>query len=283
METAQLSERILEIFDDLTRAERLLAEHFLENPNSISLHTAQDISRIAGVSKATTARFFRRLGFPSFKTAQQMSRSSETGEEHGKRVFSDPVQQRSGRGDLAGHLAADVQNLIRTFESIRSDDLTSAALSLVRAEKLWVVGFGDNYPLAHFARAQLIKIKPDIRMIPIGGFSVPEEFASITARDSVLALSIGRRSSTMRSILQSARLTGAHTVSLTDQVSSGFPDLANVTLRCRTQGLSYFDSVVAPVSVITHLCTIVTKQIGQTAVERLRYIDSIHSEWGGVS
>jgi DNA-binding MurR/RpiR family transcriptional regulator len=120
-------------------------------------------------------------------------------------------------------------------------------------------------------------------MIPIGGFSVPEEFASITARDSVLALSIGRRSSTMRSILQSARLTGAHTVSLTDQVSSGFPDLANVTLRCRTQGLSYFDSVVAPVSVITHLCTIVAKQIGQTAVERLRYIDSIHSEWGGAS
>ena len=33
MEEAQLSERILEIFDDLTRAERLLAEHFLENPN----------------------------------------------------------------------------------------------------------------------------------------------------------------------------------------------------------------------------------------------------------
>ena len=283
METAQLSERILEIFDDLTRAERLLAEHFLENPNSISLHTAQEISRLAGVSKATTARFFQRLGFPSFKTAQRMSRAEEPSTERGKRIFSDPVQQRSGRGDLAGHLASDVQNLIRTFECIRSDDLNSAALSLVRAEKLWVIGFGDNYPLAHFARAQLIKIKPDIRMIPIGGFSVPEEFASITTQDSILALSIGRRSSIMRLILQSARLAGAHTVSLTDRVSSGFPDLANVTLRCRTQGLSYFDSVAAPVSVITHLCTIVAKHIGQTAVERLRYIDSIHSDWGGAS
>ena len=146
MEEAQLSERILEIFDDLTRAERLLAEHFLENPNSISLHTAQEISRLAGVSKATTARFFQRLGFPSFKTAQRMSRASEISTEHGKRVFSDPIPERSGRGDLAGHLASDVQNLIRTFETIRSDDLTSAALSLVRAEKLWVIGFGDNYP-----------------------------------------------------------------------------------------------------------------------------------------
>ena len=48
MEEAQLSERILEIFDDLTRAERLLAEHFLENPDSISLNTAQEISQLAG-------------------------------------------------------------------------------------------------------------------------------------------------------------------------------------------------------------------------------------------
>lgn len=280
METARLSERILEIFDDLTRAERLLADHFLENPDSLALHTAEEISRRAGVSKATTARFFKRLGFPSFKTAQRISRSGDTSSGSGKRVFSAPVQHRSGRGDLADHLASDVQNLIRTFESIRSDELNAAALSLVRAEKLWVIGFGDNYPLAHFARAQLIKVKPDIRMIPLGGFSVPEEFASITPSDAVLALSIGRRSKTMRSILQSARLAGAHTVSLTDQASSGNPELADVTLRCRTQGLSYFDSLAAPVSVVTYLCMAVAKRIGQAAVDRLRYIDSIHTEWG---
>lgn len=280
METARLSERILEVFDDLTRAERLLADHFLENPDSLAMHTAEEISIRAGVSKATTARFFKRLGFPSFKTAQRMSRSGDANTESGKRVFSAPVEQRSGRGDLADHLASDVQNLIRTIEAIRSDELNAAALSLVRAEKLWVIGFGDNYPLAHFARAQLIKVKPDIRMIPLGGFSVPEEFASITPSDTVLALCIGRRGKTMRSILQSARLAGAHTVSLTDQASSGNPELADVTLRCRTQGLSYFDSLAAPVSVVTYLCMAVAKRIGQTAVDRLRYIESIHTEWG---
>ena len=82
MEKAELSRRILEIFDDLTRAERLLAEHFLENPDSVSLNTAQKISQLAGVSKATVARFFQRLGFPSFKTAQRMSRLSENGTKH---------------------------------------------------------------------------------------------------------------------------------------------------------------------------------------------------------
>jgi DNA-binding MurR/RpiR family transcriptional regulator len=117
-------------------------------------------------------------------------------------------------------------------------------------------------------------------MIPLGGFSVPEEFASIRPTDAVLALAIGRRTRTLRSILQSAMLAGAQTISLTDQASAGNRELAHVTLRCRTNGLSYFDSLAAPVSVITYLCMAVANRVGQAAFERLRYIDSIHTEWG---
>ncbi|MEL6102422.1 MAG: MurR/RpiR family transcriptional regulator [Pseudomonadota bacterium] len=278
--TARLSERILESFDELTKSERLLADHFLEYPDSLVLHTAAEISSQAKVSKATTARFFKRLGFPSFKTAQRMARVGRDDSDYRKNVYSAPVPNLSGRGDLADHLASDVQNLIRTIEAIRSDDLRSAVTYLARAEKIWVVGFGDNYPLAHFARAQLIKVKPDIRMIPLGGFSVPEEFASIRPTDSVLALVIGRRTRTLRSILQSARLAEAKTISVTDLTNAGSPELAEVTLRCRTSGLTYFDSLAAPVSVITYLCMAVADRLGQNAVERLRYIDGIHAEWG---
>ncbi|MEM9342969.1 MAG: MurR/RpiR family transcriptional regulator [Pseudomonadota bacterium] len=278
--TARLSERILECFDDLTRSERLLADHFLENPDSLVLHTAAEISTQAQVSKATTARFFKRLGFPSFKTAQRMARVVRDDSQYKKRVYSEPIPNLSGRRDLADHLASDVQNLIRTIEAIRSDDLKTAVTNLSRAEKIWVVGFGDNYPLAHFARAQLIKVKPDIRMIPLGGFSVPEEFASIRPSDSVLALAIGRRTRTLRSILQTARLAEARTISITDLATSAGPELADVTLRCRTSGLTYFDSLASPVSVITYLCMAVADRLGQRAVDRLRYIDSIHSDWG---
>lgn len=279
--SARLSERILESFDELTKSERVLADHFLENPDSLVLHTAAEISAQAEVSKATTARFFKRLGFPSFKTAQRMARVGRDDSQYKKRIYSDPIPRLSGRGDLADHLASDVQNLIRTIEAIRSDDLKSAVTHLARAEKIWVVGFGDNYPLAHFARAQLIKVKPDIRMIPLGGFSVPEEFASIRPSDAVLALAIGRRTRTLRSILQSARLAEAKTISISDLASSGSPELAEVTLRCRTSGLTYFDSLASPVSVITYLCMAVAERLGQNAVERLRYIDGIHTEWGG--
>jgi DNA-binding MurR/RpiR family transcriptional regulator len=273
-----LSQRILDLYEGLSRAERRLADMLLENIDLLPLHNASRLAEKAGVSKATTARFFRRLGYASFKAAQRQTRLEET--------WPNAKPQRAPRPEgaapleLSRHLTAEVQNLVRTIEALRSDELAAAILQLARADKLWVVGFGDNYPLAHFARALLIRIKADIRMIPIGGFSIPEEFASIGPNDAMLALGLGRKTRSLRSIMRSAIRAGAQVVFVTDQVTRAGPDVATLTLRCRTQGLAVFDSVVAPVSLLTHLCAALALRIGQGAFDRLRAIEAIHEEWG---
>jgi DNA-binding MurR/RpiR family transcriptional regulator len=274
-----LSERILAAYDDLTKSERRLADLLLANGDALVLYAASDISERAQVSKATTARFFQRMGYPSFKTAQREARKPEQG--------PSPETQRIGRfstnrAEIGDHLANDVQNLVRSVEQLRSDEIALAVQTMARAEKLWVVGFGDNYPLAHFARALLIQVKPDIRMVPIGGFSIPEEFASIRSTDSMLALGIGRRTRSLRSIMRSATQVGAQVLLVTDQAAKASPDVAKVTLRCRTKGAGVFDSVVAPVSLLTFLCSALALKIGQSAIERLQFIDQIHQDWGEV-
>lgn len=276
MQEFSVSQRVLEVYDDLTRGERRIADLLLGDPDVLLLKSASDISQKAGVSKATTARFFQRLGYSSFKAAQKTAKNA---------AEAPPLpaalrERKLGRGQLAEHLSNDVQNLVRSIEAQRSDEIEQAILSLARAEKLWVVGFGDNYPLAHFARASLIRIKSDIRMIPLGGFSVPEEFASIHPSHVMIALGIGRRTRGLRSIMQSAVHAGAQVIYITDQASRSGLDLAQVTLRCRTKGLSAFESVVAPVSLITYLCSAVAMRIGQSAIERLHFIENIHAEWG---
>lgn len=280
MADASLSQRILELYDDLTRRERHLADLLLEDPDTIALKSATEISEKAQVSKATATRFFQRLGYPSFRSAQKLAQSGEEENGRGKRHRGAPLEHKSGRSQLADHLASDVQNLVRSIEALRADELGQAIQALARAEKLWVVGFGDSYPLAHFARALLIRIKADIRMVPIGGFSVPEEFASIQSTDAMIALGIGRKTRSLRSLMRSAVHAGAQVVYLTDQASKGGLDVAQVTLRCRTRGASIYESVVAPVSLITYLCSAIALRIGQVAVDRLQFIESIHEEWG---
>jgi DNA-binding MurR/RpiR family transcriptional regulator len=182
--------------------------------------------------------------------------------------------------DLSQHLQNEVQNLVRTIEQQRPDELNRAVRLMARAEKLWVVGFGDNYPLAHFARAHLIKVRSDVRMLPIGGFSMPEEFASLNDQDAMLCLGVGRRTRSLLNIMSGARHVGAPIIYLTDSSGSDDAGAGGVTLRCRITGPSLFDSPSAAVALLNYLCSSLANYLGETTISRLRLIDDIHHSWG---
>ncbi|HTW26149.1 MAG TPA: hypothetical protein VME92_03400 [Acetobacteraceae bacterium] len=272
-----LAQRILRDYDQLTRSERRLADYVLASPGCLHANGAAELAAAVGVSKATIARFLQRLGYGGLRAARHASPAGAAG---APARAGYPVPAEHGPLTLASHLAWEVQNLVRSTEALRSDQIAAAVQALARADKLWVVGFGDDYPLAHFARALLIRVRPDIRMIPIGGFSVPEEFASISGQDALLALGIGRRTRSLRAVMRSSVRAGARVIFVTSQTSPASPEVAQVTLRCRTGGAGMFDSVVAPVSLLSFLCAALALQIGGAAVERLRLIEEIHADWG---
>ncbi len=268
-----LSHRILSSYDLLSRSERKLADLLLEDPDRAVLNTAVQLSAASGVSNATTARFFKRLGYPSFRAAQKLLR------ERGAAPTTMPPGTKPNGATLAEHLENDIQNLVRSIEAVRTDDLADAARSLARAEKIWVVGFGENYPLAHFARALLIRIKPDIRMIPIGGFSVAEEFSSIASTDTMIALGVGRRSRSLRVLMRAALSNDAEVIYITDQIARSGSDMASVTIRCRTNAPGIYQSFAPPISLITFLCSMVARRLGDTALGRMESIEELHMTW----
>lgn len=258
----------------MSRSERKLADLLLEDPDRAVLNTAVQLSSASGVSNATTARFFKRLGYPSFRAAQKLLRERTV-----RRTDETAAHQGQRGATLAEHLENDVQNLVRSIEAVRTDDLNDAAKSMARAEKIWVVGFGENYPLAHFARALLIRIKPDIRMIPIGGFSVAEEFSSIASTDTMIALGVGRRSRSLRVLMRAALSADAEVIYITDQIARSGADMATVTVRCRTNAPGIYQSFAAPISLITYLCAMVASRLGEGAIGRMDSIEELHQSW----
>lgn len=273
-DTVSLSQRILDHYEALPRGERRLADLLLRQSGRLSEYSASELASEAGVSNATTARFFKRLGYASFRQARLAARQPEPPPVPGARHNLSSIGS-----DISLHLSSDAQNLRHTFESIRSDELRTAIGALATAEKIWVVGFDDDYALAHFARSLLIRIKPDIRLLPLGGFSVPEEFASITERDTILAFGIRRRPPILMRIVRSACEAGTRVILVTEANASK-PDLDLLVLRCRIRGAFLFESLSAPISLMTYLCSAVGSIIGEPAVERLHLIEAIHDRWG---
>ncbi|MCB9945874.1 MAG: MurR/RpiR family transcriptional regulator [Geminicoccaceae bacterium] len=276
-----LLQRILDAYGDMPRGERRLADLLLANAAAIVERNATELAASVGISKATAARFFRRLDYPSFRAAQADVRGQGFG--HPPLDYSERFPHLGGRRpELSQHLESETANLIKTIEQQRPDELARAVRLMARAEKLWVVGFGDNYPLAHLARAQLIKIRSDIRMLPIGGFSMPEEFASITANDVMLALGVGRRTRALRYVVTGAIQAGARVIYLTDSSGLDRPGDGSMVLRCRNTSPTLFDSPTAAVSLIHYLCSTLAALLGESTISRLRRIDDIHHSWGVV-
>lgn len=260
-----------------------MADLLLENPHQITKFTAAEMAANVGISNATAGRFFKRLGYRNFREARRMAR-----EDQGKSAstISTTIQIATPDDldvDLNLHMTSDIQNITRTFTSLPSPLLLEAVDLLAFAEKIWVVGFDDNYPLAHFARSLLIRIKPDIRMIPIGGFPVPEEFASITPRDTILVMGFRRRTGRLMRIMESAKTAGAKTIIVTDHGTHTPTETADVVLRCRTLGASLFDSFVAPVSLMAYICATIASKVGNVAIERLHFIENLYDVWGSPS
>ena len=276
METEDhIGQRLLTVYDDLPRGERRLADLLLEDLGSIRHSEAGELAKRAGVSKATASRLFQRLGYSGFRAILQEVRGAAT--------VATPAPAENPLGDvplsMGAYLEAEIQHLIRTFEVLRPDDLNRAVELLRDGEKLWVVGFGEDYPIAHFARSLLIKLRPDIRMIPLSGFPIPEELASITEKDTVLALGAGRRTQDFRNVVQSAAEKGASIVLVTGTLAIGDQKNATVILRGRTSGPTLFGSLTAPTSLLTYLCARLASELGFPAAHRLRAIASIHADW----
>lgn len=267
--------RIDAVWDGLTASERRLAEVVIEAQGDLAAFTAGELAERAGISNATAARFFRRLGYDSYNDARRAARAS--------RDWGSPLYELTGigerrlaAGDFGLHVAQDLQNLARTAEMLSPDALTAAVDLMVRARRLWVLGFRNSTALAGYARGLLAHVRPDVHLLPLAGQTLAEDLVGIGADDVLLVLGFRRRPSLLREILAMAREAGAGSILISDLTANRTAQLATVTLRCHNRGHSMFDSYAAPMSLINYLCSVVGLALGEAAVDRLADIEKLH-------
>jgi len=268
--------RIQELYGELPTRERRLADLILEMQGEVAVYSATELAARAGVSKATGARLFRRLGFADFAELRQQARD----ERHPGSPLDEMEGVDSRRRTLDVHLAQDLRNLTRTLEGMRSDTVADAVKILTRAKRLWVVGFRNSYALALYARGILTNIKDDIRLLPVGGYTVAEDLASIGPGDAVLGIAFRRRLPLMTDILKTAVQAEAKVVLLCDPIGDDCTRHADVLLRCYNRGSAVFDSYTAAISVLNLLCSGVALSLGPKAKERLDRVEHMHEAFG---
>ncbi len=274
---SRLTLRIQERFPGLTQGEQKLGRLILEGQDDMLALSATELAEMAGVSKATAARFFRSLGYSDFNEVRAQAREerNRTQPYHFARSLGD----RGTLGPIAAHLELELANLTRTFEELDSARLTAAAKLIAEAPQVWVMGVGLEEGLARYARLLLSRLRHGVMLLNNGSGSWAEALAMTGPRDVLILLTLDPRPKVLKPILAYLHTTRVNIITATDQTYVGRAErFSQVVLPCHVTSLGLGPSHTCMASVMRLVAVAYAEHVGEAAIKRTEIIADIHEE-----
>lgn len=274
-----LDAQLRRLYPSLSGAERQLADVLLAQRDAVAAYSATELAQMAQVSKASAARFFRRLGFVDFNAFRTRVRAEVIPQAPLHRLS--PPAGRGKRLDLGqrlqAHAAADAACLARLEATLDLTALDAAIDRLIRGKRIWVLGYRNAHTVAFYAQALLHQLRPHVRLLDDGSGRETEWLADIDRDDVVLAIDLRRRTRRLTQLVEVLHDQGVPVVLLTDVQASALDAHAAAVLRTPSHFAQIFDAYVAPMSLINFLACEVAARANASTHKRLSQIEALHT------
>ena len=276
---SSLAMRVRERYAALSPGERTVADLILAFPGRLATHSATELAQLAGASKATVTRCFRRLGYASYAEVRSEVRREQ--------LWGSPYYLEQGASQwssphlaLEAHVAADSELLGATVDALTAVDLGAVVAALGQARRVVFIGYRNSHLLAAYASSQLALLRPGVELLPRVAETLAGGLAGLGPEDLVVAVGFRRRVQAFQAALEAVHGTGARVLYVTDLTGTAGSLRADWTLTAHCRGASMLDSYVAAISLLNFLVTQVARELGDAARQRMAQIEQLHGELG---
>lgn len=272
-----LEGQIRKHYEELTAAEKKLADVVLEFPGELTAYSASELAEKAGVSNAAASRFFKRLGFKSFNEARLMVRESKN---WGSPLYLQSRNQSSSKLEKNFQLFRDEELFIlqNTLDNLKLDEIDTICKQILRAKRLWVMGFRNSHFIAGFARWQFIQYRSNVVLLPSTGETLGEYIADFNSNDLVIVVGVRRRVSGLKALMATIHQHKASILYITDVTRDKTRMYADWVIECDVTGKFAFDSYTSIMSVIRLLAVTTYHKAGTKGREYLKRVEQEHEQ-----
>src|SRR6201996_1953866 len=249
-------ERIRQMRDALTPAERRVADLALNHPRSIINDPIVDIARKADVSQPTVIRFCRSLGCQGLSDFKLKLATGLTG--------TIPVSHSQVHlGDTATDFGAKVLDntvsaILQLREHLNFEQVESAIDLLNSARRIEFYGLGNSNIVAQDAHYKFFRF--GIPTIAYGDLYMQAASAALLGKgDVIVAVSKSGRAPELLRVLDVAMQAGAQVIAIT---SSNTPLAKRATVALETDHIEIRESQLSMISRILHLVIIDILAVG---------------------
>ncbi|WHH59457.1 MurR/RpiR family transcriptional regulator [Petroclostridium sp. X23] len=275
-----LISRIQSSMTKFSKGQKLIANYILNHYDKAAFMTAARLGSVVGISESTVVRFATELGYDGYpklqKALQELIRTKLTAVQR-MEITSD----RIGDHDiLSTVLQADMDKIRLTLEEIDKDGFENIIETILKANKIYILGVRSSAALASFLGFYFNLIFDNVRLVHTTSVSeMFEQVLRVDANDVVIGISFPRYSRRTVKALQYAKDQGSKVVAITDSQLSPLAAYADHTIIARSDMASFVDSLVAPLSVINALIVALGMRKKDEVYQTFEHLEHIWEEY----
>jgi DNA-binding MurR/RpiR family transcriptional regulator len=274
---SSIESRIAECYDRLSEIDQRLADVILSAPGQLAMQTATELAASAQVSKATTTRFFQKLGYASYDDARETARAALVS---GSPLYLQERGKKESEGVLdeliEAHLNHEVTNLANTYRSLDRQVLADVVSSMASARRVAIIGYRHSHTIAMMIRRELVQVRSDVIVLPAPGDTLAEYIGDLGAKDLAIVIGFRRRVPAVSLAVTALAEAGVSTLYLSDVIAGKAARLARWVIRCHTDGLMMFDSVVGVSALVNLICSLVAERLRERGNGHLQRVEVLH-------
>ncbi len=280
MSKTAVSERLETQFNELTRAERQLADTILRSYPASGLGSITSIAEKAGVSTPTVGRLVQKLGFSGFAEYQQQLRSEV------ESTLANPIAKHD-----KWTTAAPKEHILNRFTDAVMDNIQQslANIDIQKFDKscqlladpnrcVYVIGGRITHALADYFFLHMQVIRPNITHIETTSNVWPHYLLNLKEGDVIVILDVRRYENNTLKLAEMAAKKGAEIILLTDQWVSPIARLTDIVFSTRIVAPSAWDSSVGSLLLIETMIAQVQELIWPQAKQRIEELESLFDD-----
>lgn len=267
--------RIVEKRDDMSKAQRDIANYLIEHSDTAPFLTASKLAKNAKVGEATVIRFASFLGYSGYPDMQRHLQEAMQEKLTSAHVFSQTTSENEDPKNILKEVFTDDKsNIDMTLNQINYDDFQNVVQEIINAKRIYIVAYRSAKSMGELLAFYLDLVLQNTEMVKQGD-GVSEHILDISDDDLVIGLGFSRYTKRTVEVLKYVKQRGAKTVVITDHLLSPLAPYGDRTLYAVSDINSFITSYSAPLTLINALLTAVTRSEQKQVKERLKYLESL--------
>ena len=257
LSSMDMIQRVNAQMDNLTKAQKRVANYFLENTMEAAFSTVDKVAHTVGVSTTTVVRLALTLGYSGYAEMQGDLKKYLTTMTAPIHMFSSAQMGNTNeQADYLSIMEIERQNLLETAAAIVPEHLDKAASLLSDAGRIVVTGARSCEGIARYLAYNMDRMFLNTSFLDAGKNHAPEILNRLGPGDVLVTIGFSRYVRSIQDIAKIAKGYGASVIAITDNMSCPWRPYADYIFLCANQSANFYHSPLAAM----YICNVLLKE-----------------------